>query len=178
MRVAIGYASAHGSTRRIAERIAGQLRALGHTVDLKSIDQLRALGRDDCVILGSAIHNGQWLPVAEVAVHDLLVRDALRDKHVWTFSVSSVGETSTYLSPRLARLLRRITPEPGACTLLHNHSDVQGHRFFAGAIAPGDWPGFGRIVFRLMGGRYGDALDWDDIDGWSSLIADALAARR
>lgn len=178
MRVAIGYASAHGSTLSIAERIADQLRALGHAVDLKSIDQLPVSGSYDCLILGSAIHNGQWLPAAEEAVDDLLVRDALRDKYVWTFSVSSVGETSSLLSPRLASLLRRHTPEPIAFALLHNLSDIQGHRSFAGAIAPGHWPGFGRIVFRLMGGRYGDAIDQDDIDRWTLHIANALAVHR
>lgn len=181
MRIIIGYATVHGSTMRIAERIAQQLRKLGHTVDvidLAASHPSRALNSCDCLILGSAIHNGQWLAAAEEAVDDLLVRNALREVSVWTFSVSSVGDTSTFVSPRLARLIRRHSPEPIAFALLHNLSDVQGHRGFAGAIAPGDWPGFGRLVFRLMGGRYGEAFDWDDIDRWSAHIANTLAVHR
>ena len=49
-------------------------------------------------------------------------------------------------------------------------ADVRGHHFFAGSIAPGDWPGLGRILFRLMGGRYGDARDWADVDGWVATV--------
>jgi menaquinone-dependent protoporphyrinogen oxidase len=89
---------------------------------------------------------------------------------VWAFSVSSVGATSSIVSPLLARLLRRITPEPGAVRTLRTVADVRDHRFFAGAIARGDWPGKGKIVFGLMGGRYGDARDWHDIDTWAASI--------
>ncbi|OZG29551.1 hypothetical protein BH683_008925 [Williamsia sp. 1138] len=178
MRVVIGYASAHGSTASIAERIAERLRDLGHAVDLESFDELASVDSYDCLILGSAVHNGQWLPAAEEAVDNLLIHDALRDKYVWTFSVSSVGETSSLLSPRLAQLLRRHIPEPIAFALLHNLSDIQGHRSFAGAIAPGQWSGLGNIVFRLMGGRYGNATDHADIDRWALRIANALAVHR
>ena len=84
---------------------------------------------------------------------------------------SSVGVTSTTLSKRLARLLRRMTPEPRAVQLLRDAAAVRDHRFFAAAIAPGDWPGFGRVVFRLMGGHYGDARDWADVCAWAGTIA-------
>ena len=79
-----------------------------------------------------------------------------------------------YVSPSLARFLRSRTPLPRAVQHLAAVADLRGHRFFAGAIAQGDWPGLGRVVFRLMGGRYGDARDWPDIDAWAHAIAREL----
>ncbi|MCR5977901.1 hypothetical protein GDN83_09180 [Gordonia jinghuaiqii] len=96
---------------------------------------------------------------------------------VWAFSVSSVGATSTFLSPRVAKLLRPRTPLARAVAALETAGSLRAHRAFAGAIARGDWPGFGRIVFRLMGGKYGDARDWDDVDRWTrQILADQQSA--
>lgn len=172
MSVLVGYATAGGSTRGIAERIAAGLHG-GTAVELRVPGEAASVRDYDALVLGSAIHNGQWLPAAADAVER--IRAELEGKTVWAFSVSSVGATSTTLSPRLARYLRRGTPEPRAVQMLRSVADVRDHRFFAGAIGPGDWPGFGRAVFRMMGGRYGDARDWDDIDAWTGRIRSALA---
>lgn len=172
MSVLVGYATAGGSTRGIAERIAAGLHG-GTAVELRVPGEAASVRDYDALVLGSAIHNGQWLPAAADAVER--IRAELEGKTVWAFSVSSVGATSTTLSPRLARYLRRGTPEPRAVQMLRSVADVRDHRFFAGAIGPGDWPGFGRVVFRMMGGRYGDARDWDDIDEWTGRIRSGLA---
>ncbi|MEU5842629.1 flavodoxin domain-containing protein [Rhodococcus sp. NPDC047139] len=171
MAVLVAYATAGGSTRGVAERIATGLEGCG-TVELRNSTEVDSLRRYEALIIGSAIHNGQWLPAAAETVERL--RAELEGRTVWAFSVSSVGATSTTLSPRLARYLRRATPEPKAVQDLRSVADVCDHRFFAGAITPGDWPGFGRIVFRLMGGHYGDARDWDDIDEWTGRIRTQL----
>ncbi|RZL77090.1 MAG: hypothetical protein EOP32_26300 [Rhodococcus sp. (in: high G+C Gram-positive bacteria)] len=168
MTTLVGYASAKGSTRGIAERIAAELDSAGHDTDLRPCADITEARDYEVVVLGSAIHNGRWLPAAADTIDRL--RPHLDGKPVWAFSVSSVGATSTILSPRLARYLRRATPEPRAVQELRATADVRDHRFFAGAIAPGDWPGAGRLVFRLMGGRYGDARDWTAIDRWSATI--------
>lgn len=165
MLIKVVYSSAHGSTREIAERIADRLRAEGHTVTTTPLDAEVDIHDCDLLVIGSAVHNQQWLPEAENAVTAL--GEQLRGKSVWAFSVSSVGETSSFLSDRVARYLRPKRPEPRAVSELREIVDVRGHRFFAGAISPGDWPGIGRVVFRLMGGRYEDARDWDDIDSWA-----------
>ena len=67
-------------------------------------------------------------------------------------------------------------PRPQGGAGVRRSADVRGHRFFAGSIAPGDWPGVGRVVFRLMGGRYGDARDWTDIDAWGTASRTPLDA--
>jgi menaquinone-dependent protoporphyrinogen oxidase len=52
----------------------------------------------------------------------------------------------------------------------------EDHRNFAGSIAKSDWPAFGRIVFRLMRGRYGDYRNWLAIDDWGVDIAATLTS--
>ncbi|MDJ0008520.1 MULTISPECIES: flavodoxin domain-containing protein [Gordonia] len=172
-RTVVAYASANGSTKEIADRVADGLRAAGATVHLCDLTAAgppdhTAIGADHLVI-GSAIHNGQWLSAAE-RFAEMVANE--RDGPVWAFSVSSVGETSTFLSPRVARFLRPRTPLPRAVAAIEASGTLRDHRKFAGAIAKGDWPGVGRIVFRLMGGDYGDARDWGDVDHWCRQIVD------
>ena len=169
----VAYASAHGSTRGIAERIADVLRTDGHSVSVHSLADARDVADFDHLVVGSAIHDGQWLPDAEPAALQLATRATGR---VWAFSVSSVGTTTSFLANWVAGRLRPHVPEPHAVTQLRANADVRSHRFFAGAISPGDWPGFGRIVFRLMGGRYRDARDWNDIDRWAQQISAETAS--
>jgi hypothetical protein len=51
MRVLIGYASRFGSTRDIAMRIAGTLRAYENNVDLRSVDEISDCDRYDAVVV-------------------------------------------------------------------------------------------------------------------------------
>lgn len=168
MTTLVSYATAKGSTRGVAERIAAQLESLGETVDAQSLHAVASVQEYDTLVVGSAIHSGQWLPEAVDAIARL--RPQLTGRSVWAYSVSSVGVTSTILSDRVAPCLRRVTPEPRVVQLLRETADFRGHRSFAGAIGPGDWSGLGRVLFRLMGGHYGDARDWTDIDQWAKTI--------
>ncbi|MFC0448854.1 flavodoxin domain-containing protein [Rhodococcus jostii] len=177
MTTLVGYASAKGSTRGTAERIAAGPDSAGHDADLRSCAGIAEARDYEVVVRGSAIRNGQWLPAAPDMIDRL--RPHLESKAVWASSVSSVGATSIILSPQLARDLRRATPEPRAVQELRATADVRDHRFFAGAIAPGDWPGVGRLVVQLMSGRYNDARDWPHIDRWTaSLRAEASRGER
>jgi menaquinone-dependent protoporphyrinogen oxidase len=168
MTVLVAYATAKGSTRGIAERLGSSLEEFGQLVAVRPASDVSHLDSYDVIVLGSAIHGGQWLAEASDAVERW---SEFQGKQVWAFSVSSVGATSTTLSKRLARILSRVTPEPRAVQMLRRAADVRDHRFFAGAISPGDWPGFGRVVFTLMGGHYGDARDWTDVCSWAATIA-------
>jgi hypothetical protein len=77
--------------------------------------------------------------------------------------------------PGLARSLHARTPLPKAVQQLAELTDLHGQRVFAGAVKRGDWGGLGGVVFRLMGGRYGDVRDWADITAWTDRVANGLA---
>ena len=62
MRVLIVYASAHGSTGEVARVIAGMWRTRGIDNVVADVGSAPSLEGYDAYVLGSAVHNGMWLP--------------------------------------------------------------------------------------------------------------------
>src|SRR5687768_10132172 len=88
--VLVAYASAHGSTRRLAERIAAGLRRHGTRVKLAAVDEVTELRQYSAIVLGSPVYNQSWLPGASEFVQRN--RDALASRPVWLFSVGALGD--------------------------------------------------------------------------------------
>ncbi|HEX7307666.1 flavodoxin domain-containing protein [Lentzea sp.] len=170
MRVLVAYASAAGSTAGVAERITGVLQARGHDVALRSVDDVEGAEHYDAFVLGSAVHNQAWLPSAS----DFLAKQrlVLHGKPVWLFSVGSPGALRGPFrrwamleeNDILARLLDIVTPVE--------------HRLFTGVVTNTTFGRLGALVFRALGGRFGDFRDWDAIEKWGASIADALADQK
>lgn len=169
MVVLVAYATDHGSTRGVADRIADRLRQRGVDARACAVADVLEVSSCEAVVLGSAIHGGKWLPEAR----QFADRNAapLREQPVWLFSVSTLGDEESMFPPRVAnrlRALRKETPEMAEIRrLLHPRQ----HRNFAGAITRSHWPATGRAFFRATGGRYGDHRNWPAIDAWADLIA-------
>jgi menaquinone-dependent protoporphyrinogen oxidase len=177
MTVLMTYATAQGSTRGIAERIAARLRESGFAVDLAPVESAGDPAPYEAVVLGSAIHSGDWLPAAHAFVQRHA--DALRQRPVWLFSVSSIGETSSFLARPVAKAMRRLARQPaGPVAAIQQALGARGFKSFAGAIERGAWGGAGNLFLRLMGGRYGDHRDWAAIDRWAAEVAAQLKAPR
>lgn len=169
MTVLVGYASAHGSTREIAERIGARIRATGTKTDVRSLDAAGDAGGYAVFVLGSAVHYQAWLPQAADFLHRN--RDLLADRPVWAFSVGMPGA----LRGPWKGLAEREEPRLRAGFA----ADLRplGHRLFSGVITR-DQLGFARaLAFRLMGCRYGDHRDWPVIEAWADEIAAWLTGR-
>jgi menaquinone-dependent protoporphyrinogen oxidase len=172
MCVLVAYATDHGSTRGVADRITDRLRQRDVDAEARAVTDVLEVPRYEAVVLGSAIHGGKWLPSAR----QFADRNAapLRERPVWLFSVSTLGDEESMFPPRVAnrmRALRKETPEAAEMRwLLHPRE----HRNFAGAIVRSHWPATGRAFFRAAGGRYGDHRNWPAIDAWADLIAAQL----
>lgn len=167
MRILVGYASAHGSTREIAERLAARLREQGLEVDCAAVQDGPAVGPYDAVVVGSAIHNAAWLPEADSFVNRAAPELARRP--VWLFSVG--------MPDALGRILRRLAAKSEAAKVTAPYRVLvspRGERLFSGVfLREHTSPGPGR-AFRLLGGRFGDFRDWPAIDAWADEIATAL----
>jgi menaquinone-dependent protoporphyrinogen oxidase len=174
MAVLVGYASVHGSTRGIAERIAAQLGEAGLQVAIRHVDQIDEVRSFDAVVLGSAIHDAAWLPEASDFVHRNLV--VLGKVPVWLFSVGLVGESSSAFPNGVAAQLRALRRGPKEIGHFRKATQARDHAIFAGAIERDHWPMADRVIFRGMGGRYGDHRDWDDIDAWTAEIVAGVQA--
>ena len=174
MIILIAFATCHGSTEGVAERIGQRIQASGINAEVHPVTEVTDPGRYDAVILGSAVHNMKWLPEASRFAQ----RNAalLQQRPTWLFSVSSIGDQESFISPRVARVLRAMKKETPEITALRSAIHPRGHRNFAGAIARADWSAAGSAFLRIMGGRYGDHRNWTAIDDWAARIAADLAA--
>ena len=91
--VLVAYATKHGATAEIAEKIGQVLRQAGLRTDVLPADP--AFGRSDlvaykAVVLGSAVYIGRW---RKEAVKFLQANEAaLAEKPVWLFSSGPTGE--------------------------------------------------------------------------------------
>lgn len=166
MKVLAGYASEHGSTRAIAERIAGRLRERGLYVETLPMAGGTVTGLYDAYVLGSALHNGGWLAAGEQFVQDHGVDLATRP--VWLFSVGIPAALTPALRPWVE------TEEPKQLPSFKAVIRLEEHRLFSGVIRTEHLSPIGRILFRLLGGHYGDFRDLPAIDGWAEGVAQHL----
>ena len=88
--VLVAYASRHGSTKGVAERMTTRLRERGHVVELRSVDQLDAVAGYAAIVFGSPVYDQRRLPEGDRFVQDNL--DALARRPVWLFSVGTFGD--------------------------------------------------------------------------------------
>lgn len=173
MVILVGYASAHGSTRGVAERIAARLRDQGYQVEVQALGQVTNIRGYDAVVLGSAIHNGAWLLEATDFVRCNV--GPLAERPVYTFSVGTIGEQSSMLAPAATKLARA-AGESKKVTVVREIIHPQGHHTFAGAVARDQYPFIGRVFLKAMGGRFGDHRNWPEIDAWAERVGHELAA--
>ncbi|WP_103944905.1 flavodoxin domain-containing protein [Thermomonospora echinospora] len=168
MFVLVGYASAHGSTRSIAERIGARLAERGHRVEVADLGRVEHVDRFEAFVLGSAVHRQAWLDAAVdfVDAH----RRVLTDRPVWLFSVGmpaamrrpwrwSAGRERAVASERLLNAIRPVD-----------------HRWFGGVLLREHTSWTGDLVVRALGARYGDHRDWARIDEWADEVGRRLAA--
>lgn len=163
--VLVTYASAHGSTRGIAERIAAQLGARGTRVAVRPVDEIEDVETYDAVVLGSPVLNQEWMPAATGFLRRNA--DALAVRRTWLFSVGSFGDTH----PVIGRFMMK---EPRDIREIQQAVRPRGYRVFAGAIERHQWPWASRLFFHLFGGRFGDNRDWPVIDAWAGSISERL----
>lgn len=167
MDVLLVWASRLGSTREIAERIAGRLEAAGVTPRVEAAVDAALRPDDGAVIIGSAVYAGRWLkPAMAFARRN---GSSLVARPVWLFSSGPVGDLATRTAP----------VEPREIGELRRTIHPREHRVFAGALdrADVDGAGFGRIerfVAKLFVPE-GDYRDWAAIDAWADGIAHELA---
>lgn len=164
MRVLVAFASAHGSTRGVAERIAMRLREAGSTVELCEVASVADLSGYDAVVLGSPVYDQAWL--ADARAFARRNEAALRSVPLWLFSVGTFGDGG-----RFGALVRR---EPRGIGDLRRRLGARDYRVFAGVIDRHQWPGVSRLFYRALGGRFGDRRDWPAIDTWAAAIAREL----
>ena len=174
MRVLVVYASRHGATQGIADRIAASLSGRGIEVSVRSADERGDIAGFDAFVIGAAAYLFHWLKEATAFVRHN--RSTLASHPVWLFSSGPLGTDATDAEGR--DVLE--TTEPREFAEFRDAIRPRGLRVFFGAYDPDSKPiGIMERFTRLMPAARnafpaGDFRDWDEIDAWAAGIADEL----
>jgi menaquinone-dependent protoporphyrinogen oxidase len=186
-KVLVVYASRHGGTRGIAERIGEVLRAEALETDVAPAELVAGVGRADAVVIGSGVYMGSWLKEAI----DFIKRNegTLAGLPLWLFSSGPIPGSSKNKTPAIDPLEDALGPLAGPGSggrkRIAEISDVthpRDHRVFLGAFDPNDSPKTmsERLVRLLPAAKNilpsGDFRDWDAIEAWAREIAATLKA--
>jgi len=175
MTILVGYASVHSATEGIAREMGDRLRKGGIDASVRPLNEVRDVSSYKGFVIGSAIHDQEWLPSAQSFLERFVVE--LSRYPVWLFSVCAVGDTASFFGPKLSALIRRARRDDAIVARTTKSITPLAHRHFAGALRKGDWSRAGELFLKLCGGVVGDHRDWQDVDAWADEIARTLHTR-
>jgi menaquinone-dependent protoporphyrinogen oxidase len=120
-KVLVAYASRHGSTQGIAERIASALRANHVDAIALPVEAVRDADGYDGYVIGSAVYATHWLGPVKSFVHRHRV--VLKRHPVWLFSSGPLSNEPSELAEAAPRDIADIERD----------IEARGHVVFAGA---------------------------------------------
>lgn len=175
MHVLVAYASRHGATQGIAERIAQTLQAAGVDAEARPAGSVKDLATYDAFVIGSATYMFHWLKDAVEFVRRN--RAVLAGKPVWFFSSGPLGTEpfDSHGRDQKEAAIPREIPELQAAVA------ARDHRVFFGVYEHDRKPiGLAeRFVSHVPAAREalpeGDFRDWAEIEAWAAGIARDLS---
>jgi menaquinone-dependent protoporphyrinogen oxidase len=174
MRVLVAYATRHGATAGIAERIAAALTRAGLSAEARPVEDVRDIEPYDAVVLGGAAYMFHWLKPAVTFCRRHGTQLAARP--VWLFSSGPLGTDRVEKDGNNVLETCRPKEFDELTKLLH----PRGEQVFFGAYNP-DAPPIGlgeRFVHHLPAAREalsaGDFREWPAIEAWAAQIAAEL----
>ena len=160
MNILVAYASRHGSTKDIAERIALKLAEHGHEVTARNIDEDPSPLGFDAVVLGSAVYMGHWIKSARHYLDAHL--DHLAERPLYVFSSGPVVRDEEAEEPaEIAELISRLGPVE--------------HVLFGGKLDTHELSFGEKLVVKMVGGEDDDIREFDVIDRWADAVAETLS---
>jgi menaquinone-dependent protoporphyrinogen oxidase len=168
MRTLVTYASEHGSTREIAERIKDRLTDHSALADCIPINEVTDLSAYSSIVIGSAVHGVRWMPAATKFLETHA--EQLKQMPVWAFSVGfPVG------MPRIFGKDPKVREEKKMREILQKNIPLKDHILFNGRFLKDDVGTCFGACLSLMGWKWGDSRDWEAIDAWGNGIAENIA---
>jgi menaquinone-dependent protoporphyrinogen oxidase len=175
MRVLVAYASRHGATQGIAERIAETLRKAGLEAEALPAASVKNLAAYDAFVIGGAAYMFHWLKDATKFVRRN--RAFLATRPVWLFSSGPIGTEPIDAQGRD----QKVVAVPREFAELVPAVKARGQEIFFGAVDSGRKPiGFAERMMSVIPAAkgalpVGDFRDWPAIEAWAATIARDLA---
>jgi len=166
-RVLVAYASKHGATAGIAERIGEVLREKGLQADVMPAERVADLGSYDAIVLGSAVYAGQWRKEAAEFLESR--EEALARRPVWLFSSGPTGEEDPVEAMDGWRFPEGLQP-------VADRIEPRDVAFFHGVLDMKKLNLAEKLVVKALKAPTGDFRNWDVITSWAENIAAALEA--
>ena len=157
-RILVAYATAHGSTRQVAEAIATSLREQGLEADVTRAHGAANLESYDAVVLGGALFMGRWHRDARHFLERH--RRLLGAVPLAVFAMGPATMEQKAVAGSRGQLDHALAGVPEVRPVLV--------AIFGGVIDPTT------LRFPLNRMKPSDARDWDAIRDWASEIADLV----
>lgn len=176
MTVLVAYASRHGATTGIAERIAARLNELGVAAECRPVTEVSDPGRYDAFVVGSAAYMFHWLKEANRFIKRNMT--LLTERPLWLFSSGPLGTDLVDADGQDVLVAAR----PKEFDELAETLSPRGTMVFFGALDRSAPPiGLAERFLQKLpanteGLPEGDFRDWEAIDAWAEGIAAALPA--
>jgi menaquinone-dependent protoporphyrinogen oxidase len=163
-KILIAYASKHGATAEIAEKIGDVLRQEGLQVDVLPVGRVGNAGDYQAVVLGSAVYLGRWRK--EAAAFLTANEGTLATRPVWLFSSGPTQEGGAFLKGK---------DFPAALQAAADHIGLRSTVVFWGSVDMGKLNFLEKTAMRNSKTPVGDFRDWAEIEAWARGIARELA---
>ena len=164
-KVLIAYASKHGSTAEIANKIEEDLNHAGFECTNVPVKQVKDISGFQAIILGTGLYMGQWQKEAVQFVKRNM--SALADQKVWIFTSGPTGEGDP-----VKLLNNRLYPE-GLRAAIEGIKPKE-ITVFHGNIVLSKLNGFEKWIINKVKAAIGDFRDWQSISAWAAGIANSL----
>jgi menaquinone-dependent protoporphyrinogen oxidase len=173
MTVLVAYASRHGATQGIAERIAAKLGDAGRPAEAIAVKDVADPTPYEAFVIGSAVYMFHWLKEATKFVHRH--HELLAGRPVWLFSSGPLGTDTVDKQGRDLVVVSQAKEVAGIAEAVH----ARHVAMFYGAYSRGAPVGLvERFVATMPAARdampEGDYRDWATIESWASGIAREL----
>jgi menaquinone-dependent protoporphyrinogen oxidase len=163
--ILITYATKHGATAEIAERIGQVLREAGLQTDVLPVDRVGDLAAYQALVLGSAVYMGQWR--REAAAFLQTNEKTLAGRPVWLFSSGPTGQGDPVELLKGWHLPEAL--QPVADRIQSRDVAVFGGALDAKKLGLGE-----KLILKMVKAPTGDFRDWAAIVAWAQTIAAAL----
>ncbi|MBN8881541.1 MAG: hypothetical protein J0H73_04410 [Salana multivorans] len=163
MKILVTTASRHGWTSRVGDAVADVLRAAGHDVTRRSIDERDVVGDVvdatgyDAVVVGGSVYTKTWLSRATQAQELLLDRGV----RVYAFAVGVL----------------ELTPDPGdpRWTAARTVENAGERVVFGGRITRDGLSMREKSLLAAVRAKDGEYTEWEGVEAWATGVAADLA---